>query len=350
MKVFRSPNNPIIKPEDVKPSRDDFEVIGVFNAGVTRFKDEVVLLLRVAERPINKHPDIVLTAIYDVSNGQLIIKEFSKGDPENDFSDPRLIITPKGTYLTSISHLRLARSKDGIGFEIENSPAIQPANDYETFGLEDPRISLIDNTYYINYVGVCPLGVTTCLASTKDFTTFERHGVIFCPDNKDVVLFPEKVEGKYYALHRPVSPLFGKQEVWIAESPDLRCWGNHRYLMGPRPDYWDEIKIGAGAVPFKIDQGWLEIYHGVDRNNRYCLGAVLLDSQEPWKVIARTEKPVFEPQADYECNGFYGNVVFSCGLLCEDNKLKIYYGAADTVICYAELSLQETIKALNLFG
>jgi predicted GH43/DUF377 family glycosyl hydrolase len=349
VKVFRSPNNPIIKPEDIKPSRDDFEVIGVFNAGVTRLKDEVVLLIRVAERPINKHPDIVLTAIYNVSKGKLVVKEFSKGDPENNFEDPRLIITPKGTYLTSISHLRLARSKDGIDFKIENTPSIQPANDYETFGLEDPRISLIDGTYYINYVAVYPLGVTTCLASTKDFTTFERHGVIFCPDNKDVVLFPEKVGDKYYALHRPVSPLFRKQDIWIAESPDLRCWGNHRYLMGPRPDYWDEKKIGAGAVPFKIDQGWLEIYHGVDRNKRYCLGAILLGSREPWKVIARTEKPVFEPQAHYECNGFFGNVVFSCGLLCEDDKLKIYYGAADTVICYAELSLKETIKALNLF-
>jgi len=108
VKVFRSPNNPIIKPEDIKPSRDDFEVIGVFNAGVTRFKDKVVLLLRVAERPINKHPDIVLTAFYEVSKGKLVVKEFSKGDPENDFSDPRLIITPSRTYLTSISHLRLA--------------------------------------------------------------------------------------------------------------------------------------------------------------------------------------------------------------------------------------------------
>jgi len=350
VKVFRSPNNPIIKPEDVKPSRDDFEVIGVFNAGVTRFEDDVILLLRVAERPIGKHPDITLTGVYDVNEGELVAKEFSKSDPENDFSDPRLIITPRGTYLTSISHLRLARSKDAINFEIEDAPAIQPANDYETFGLEDPRISLIDGTYYINYIGVCPFGVTTCLASTKDFNTFERHGVIFSPDNKDVVLFPKRVEGKYYALHRPVSPLFGKQEVWIAESPDLRCWGNHRYLMGPRPGYWDEIKIGAGAVPFKIEQGWLEIYHGADRNNRYCLGAVLLDSKKLWKVIARTERPIFEPEAEYECNGFFGNVVFSCGLLCEDDKLKIYYGAADTVICYAELSLEETIKGLNLFG
>lgn len=348
MKVLRSTENPIITPDNVKPSRDDFEVIGVFNAGVTRFKKEVLLLLRVAERPVIQNPDIVQTAIFDINKGQIIIKEFSKSDPEIDFSDPRLIITPKGTYLTSISHLRLARSKDGISFDIDKIPTIGPENDYETFGLEDPRISLIDGRYYINYVGVGPFGVTTCLASTKDFKSFERHGIIFCPDNKDVVIFPEKVEAKYYALHRPVSNLFGKQEMWISESPDLWSWGNHRYLMGPRPGFWDEIKIGASAVPFRIEQGWLEVYHGVDKNNRYCHGAILLDSKEPWKVISRTERPIFEPEADYEVNGFFGNVVFSCGLLCEDNKLKIYYGAADTVTCYAELSLEDTIKALNL--
>jgi len=118
--------------------------------------------------------------------------------------------------------------------------------------------------------------------------------------------------------------------------------------MGPRPGHWDEAKIGAGAVPFKTDRGWLEIYHGVDRNNRYCLGAVLLDDSEPWKVIARTNKPILEPQAGYECEGFFGNVVFSCGLICEDDKVKIYYGAADTVICCAELSLKEIIEALYL--
>jgi predicted GH43/DUF377 family glycosyl hydrolase len=348
VKVFRSTENPIITPDNVKPSIDDFEVIGVFNAGVTRFNEEVVLLLRVAERPVNKNPDIELIAVFDVNKGRLVIKQFSKKDPNIDFSDPRLIITPEGTYLTSISHLRLARSKNGINFKIDNAPAIAPQNEYETFGIEDPRISLIDGRCYINYVGVGPFGVTTCLASTRDFKTFERHGVIFCPDNKDVVIFPEKVEGKYYALHRPVSTLFGKQDMWISESPDLTCWGNHRFLMGPRSNYWDEIKIGAGAVPFRIEEGWLEVYHGVDKNNRYCLGAVLLDSQEPWKVISRTERPIFEPKADYELNGFFGNVVFSCGLLNEDNMLKIYYGAADTVICYAELQLEETIKALNL--
>ena len=374
MKVFRSPRNPIIGPRDVKPSREDFEVIGVFNAGVARFDDEVILLLRVAERPIGEHPDVTLVGVYDLSKGEIILKKFSKDDPENDFSDPRLIIRPTETYLTSISHLRIARSKDGLDFQIEDSPAIGPANGYETFGVEDPRISFIDGTYYITYVGVCPLGVTTCLASTKDFRSFERHGVIFCPENKDVVLFPERIAGKYYALHRPVSPLFKKHEIWIAESNDLNYWGNHRYVMGPRAGYWDEIKVGASAVCFKVEQGWVEVYHGADRPGRpgrwpepdptclpqagldqtalravrYCLGAVLLDANQPWKVIARTEKPILEPQMDYEIEGFFGNVVFTCGLLNEQNKLKIYYGVSDTAICYAELPIGDVLGSLNL--
>jgi len=346
--VFRSPDNPIIEPKDVKPSRSDFEVIGVFNAGVARFKDEIILLLRVAERPISIHPDVVLVGIYDGEQDDIVTKKFSKDDSNNDFSDPRLIFTPTETYLTSISHLRVARSTDGINFEIEDTPAVAPVNEYEVFGIEDPRITLIDGTYYISYVAVCPVGVTSCLASTKDFKFFERHGLIFCPENKDVVLLPERIAGRYYALHRPASTLFRKQEIWIAESSDLVCWGNHRYVMSPRAGYWDEIKIGASAVPFKTEEGWLEIYHGADRNNRYCLGAVLLDAGQPWKVLARAEKPILEPQTNYEIEGFFGNVVFSCGLLCEDDKLRIYYGVADTAVCYAELPLQEVIESLNL--
>ncbi|MHC4423983.1 MAG: glycoside hydrolase family 130 protein, partial [Planctomycetota bacterium] len=116
----------------------------------------------------------------------------------------------------------------------------------------------------------------------------------------------------------------------------------------PRTGCWDEVKIGASAVPFKTERGWLEIYHGADGNNRYCLGAVLLDAEQPWKVIRRDEKPILEPQMDYEIEGFFGNVVFSCGLLCEDDKLRIYYGVADTAVCYAELALGEVIESLNL--
>lgn len=118
--------------------------------------------------------------------------------------------------------------------------------------------------------------------------------------------------------------------------------------MGPRSEYWDQIKVGASAVPFQIDQGWLEIYHGADRNNRYCLGAVVLDRNEPWKVLARSEEPILEPQTDYETKGFFANIVFSCGLLFEEGQLKIYYGAADTAICYAEIPLKDVLGCLNL--
>jgi predicted GH43/DUF377 family glycosyl hydrolase len=347
MQVYRCPENPIIGPKDVEPSRSDFEVIGVFNAGVARLNDQVILLLRVAERVVSTHPEQVPIPVYDVAKGRIELINFDRQDPDNDFSDPRLITRPSETYLTSISHLRLARSTDGVHFEIDKAPAIQAANEYETFGVEDPRITKIDETYYITYVGVSPLGVTTMLASTKDFNSFERHGVIFCPENKDALLFPEMINGKYYALHRPVSPLFKRNEIWIAESPDLVCWGNHRYLMGSGKGSWDDGRIGASCVPVKLDQGWLEIYHGADKNNRYCLGAVLFDADEPYKIIARSHTPTLEPQTDYECEGFFGNVVFSCGLLAEQDKLKIYYGVADTSIAYAEISIDQVLADLD---
>jgi predicted GH43/DUF377 family glycosyl hydrolase len=155
VKAWRSPKNPVIRPQDVNPSRDDFEVIGVFNAGVTRFENEILLLLRVAERPISKHPDAVSIGIYDSAQAKIVIKNFSKDDADNNFADPRLIIRPAETYLTSISHLRVARSSDGITFDIGEHATMTPAHDYEAFGIEDPRISLIEGTYYITYVAVC---------------------------------------------------------------------------------------------------------------------------------------------------------------------------------------------------
>jgi len=348
MQPARSPHNPIIEPHQIPPSRPDFEVIGVFNAAATTYQDQTILLLRVAERPRNNSPDSVLTATYDPDSDQTIIHRFPKDNPDLDFSDPRLIITPQQTYLTSISHLRLARSRDGIHFDIDPTPSLGPANPYETFGLEDPRITRIDETFYITYVAVSPYGVTTCLAATTDFQTFERLGVIFHPENKDVVLFPENIAGKYYALHRPTSPLCKTHDIWIAESPDLRCWGNHRFLISPRPGRWDALKIGPGAPPVKTPAGWLEIYHGVDDHNRYCLGALLLDLHQPGRIIAQSNHPILEPAAPYETTGFFADVVFTCGLISDDDLLKIYYGAADTSICYAEIPLQQILHSLEL--
>jgi predicted GH43/DUF377 family glycosyl hydrolase len=347
MNALRSDKNPIITPADVKPLRDDFEVIGAFNAAATRFGNEVLLLLRVAERPLANNDKFQYIPIYDPDKNELILKSLDKSDKQNDFSDPRMTFTPAGGYLTSISHLRLARSRDGINFEIADTAALGAANKYEAFGLEDPRISKIGDTFYITYVAVSSAGVNTALAATKDFKTFERKGIIFCPDNKDVVIFPEKIHGRYFAIHRPASGLFKKNDMWLAESPDLLHWGNHRLLFSPTGGDWDCLRIGAGAVPFKTDKGWLEVYHGADKNNRYSLGAILLDKDNPAKILARTREPVLKPKADYELKGFFGQVVFTCGLLCEDEKIKLYYGASDTVTCYAELDLCEILSALK---
>jgi len=347
MMAIRSPHNPIITPADVIPSRPDFEVICAFNAGVTRCEDTVILLLRVAERPISPDDRSCLVPIYDVDTNQVAIKTFDTRDPAYDFSDPRGIKGPTGWYLTSLSHLRIARSHDGIHFDIDKTPALFPANSYEIYGLEDSRISLINGRYYINYTAVSRFGTATALASTADFASFQRHGIIFPPDNKDVTIFPEPIQGTYYALHRPSTSGLGRPEIWMAESPDLICWGNHRRIMGLRDDMWDNERIGGSAVPFRVEQGWLEIYHGADMNHRYCLGAVLLDTNEPWKVLARSQQPILEPETPYEREGFFGNVVFSCGALYEGGMVKIYYGVADTSMAYAEISLESILQGLQ---
>ena len=347
MSIFRSPNNPIILPQNVKPSRSDFEVVCVFNAGVIRYDGDVLLLLRVAEKPINNNENIELVPVYDIDADKVIVKEFSKDNPEIDFSDSRFVRTPTEQYLSSLSHARLARSKDGIHFEVEEQPALMPANEYESFGVEDTRITFLNDNYYITYSAVSPLGSMISLASTQDFCTYERHGIIFCPDNRDVEIFPEKINGKYYALHRPNSGEYNKREIWIAESNDLISWGNHRRVMGVRENFWDSGRVGGSAIPFRVEGGWLEIYHGADKNDRYCLGAVLLDANEPWKVLVRSKYPIIEPEMDYEVNGFFGNVIFNCGVLSEGDLIKIYYGAADTCICYAEIALTDILKGLQ---
>ena len=221
-------------------------------------------------------------------------------------------------------------------------------NVYEMYGIEDPRITLIDGTYYINYSAISPeTGVTTCLASTKDFKTFQRHGVIFTPDNKDISIFPAKIGGKYYALNRPASAEYGFRDIWMSQSPDLLHWGRHESIMQCRPGFWDDGRIGSSSVPCLTDAGWLEVYHGSSKGNRYCLGASLHDKTDPTKVLGRSKEPLMEPEAEYELHGFFGNVIFNCGLLCEDGLLKIYYGAADEVIAYAEVSLAEVLDSLS---
>lgn len=349
MKVYRYEENPLVTPADISPHRKDFEVLGTFNAGIATYKEETIMLLRVAERPISLDKETIKSPVYNAKTKELEILEFQKEDPSYDFSDPRIIREQgkeKFKYLTSISYLRIARSKDGRNFTIDDEPFIYPSNELETFGIEDPRITQMGDTYYIYFSAISPIGVGEVLVSTKDFISHEHHGMIFCPENKDVLIFPEKINDKYYALHRPVPYSNGAPEVWIAESDNLLYWGNHKHLIGLRDDMWDNGRIGGGAVPIKTEKGWLELYHGASKENRYCMGAVLLDLNDPAKVIARSHQPILEPEADYEVEGFFGNVVFSCGVILEGDVVKMYYGVADTSMACAELSLKEILDSL----
>ncbi len=348
MKVYRYPENPLITPEDVKPSRPDLEVVCVFNAGVASCRGETILLLRVAERAIGDERCARVPVLECGKDGScIVVKEFKRDDSSCDFSDPRVIATPDQVFLTTISHLRVARSKDGRKFTVDPNPGLYPDRPSESFGLEDPRITEIGGTYYIAYKSVSPTGICVSLATTTDFYEFQKLGHIFCPENLDVCIFPEKVHGRYAALHRPVPRFLGSLNMWVAYSPDLMHWGDHHFLLGTEAGSWDSGRTGGGAVPIRTEKGWLEIYHGATPDDHYCLGAVLLDLNEPHKVIARGREPIMKPEAEYETHGFMPNVVFSCGALADGDKLTIYYGAADMVIAGAELSISEILESLS---
>ncbi len=357
MRVRRSRCNPIITTNDVKPSRDDFKVDGVFNAGVTEYNGEVVLLLRVAESVNIDTKNIVKIPFLFEKGGkyELEIKELDKEKENYDFSDSRSVWSfaegnksRKIIYLTSLSHIRLARSKDGENFIIDEKPFIYPNDKHEVWGIEDPRVTKIGETYYINYTGVSQYGAATALVTTKDFETYERHGIIYPPENKDVSIFPEKINGKYYAYHRPVPKAIGNPDIWVSTSPDLFHWGNHTHLISVNEDTWENGRIGGGAPSFKTEKGWVHIYHAADKDDRYCLGAFITELNDPTKIIAKTNKPLVEPEEDYELYGFFGNVVFTCGLIIKENVVKIYYGAADEVMALAEIDIEDVFEALGV--
>lgn len=285
--------------------------------------------------------------VYNES-GKIEIRTFDKSDPLLDFTDPRVINYNGKDYLTTLSHLRLVCSDDGINFhEPEGYAPIFGQNRLEAYGIEDCRVTKIDDTYQLTFTEVSSYGVGVGLIQTKDWKTFDHKGMILPPHNKDCAIFEEKINGKYYALHRPSSPQLGGNYIWIAESPDLEHWGKHQCIATSRKGFWDSARVGAGAAPVKTKEGWLEIYHGANEKHRYCLGALLLDLNDPTKVIARSEQPLVEPTAEYELTGFFGNVVFTNGHLVEGDKIKMYYGASDEVICGAELSISEILNTLK---
>ncbi len=288
--------NPIITLEDIP-----FPCNTVFNSAVTKFGDEYIMLLRVEDR-----------------QGHSVVLK--------------------------------AHSGDGYHFVVDKTPCLfpsekEPFKTYEARGVEDPRIMQVEGVYYVMYTAYSQYGPRIALAKTEDFEEYKRVALVSAPGNKDGVLFPEKINGKYARLDRPITNGIGN--IWISFSDDLVYWGGSKLIAEIRRDYWDSFRIGASVPPIKTDQGWLEIYHGVkmtDSGPIYRLGAFLLDYEDVSKMLGRSDIPILSPREPYERIGDVNNVVFSCGAVVEpDGEIKVYYGAADTCICLARATVQELV-------
>ncbi len=342
----RAIKNPLLSPKDLTPSNGNMIIECLLNPGVFEFNGKIGLLVRVAERTIQKEGNISVPIYNDL--GKVEILDFNKNDPKLDASDARVINYDGVDYLTTISHLRLLFSDDGIKFyESAAYPSIFGEGMYESYGIEDCRVSQIEDTYYLTYTMVSPNGVGVGLRTTKDWKNFDKKGMIFSPHNKDCAIFEEKINHKFYALHRPSSPELGGNYIWLSESPDGVYWGNHKCIAKTRAGRFDSKRLGAGCAPIKTEKGWLEIYHGATQENRYCLGAILLDLNDPSIVIARSEEPIMEPMADYERTGFFGEVIFTNGHLVKGDEISMYYGAADEFVGLATFSIKEILKTLG---
>lgn len=262
-----------------------------------------------------------------------------------------------GEYDNYISRIGYAVSRDGVNFVRNKEPIFTPKVEFDKGACEDPRITKIDNKFYVTYVALCkppfeggkyvPNSTRIALASTNNFREFKRHGDITPKGAKerDAVFFPEKIKGRYVMLHRPrnwIGDKYGtkKPSIWIAYSNDLIHWYGHKIVMKPH-EWWEFKQIGAGAPPIKTERGWLEFYHGVDKNHVYRLGVALFDLADPSILLARQGDPILEPEKCYEVHGDASNIVFTCGAIRLGNQYYVYYGGADKVIGVATVNVDK---------
>ncbi len=250
------------------------------------------------------------------------------------------------------SIIGLAESDNGFDFTARPEPFIVPATagafaEYEEFGVEDCRICGIDGEYLLTYSAYSRHGVRIGLARTRDFDSIERVALITQADLRNVVIFPQKFDGRYARLDRPHSEI-SPWAMWISYSPDLVHWGDSRVVIKPVQYHWDEMKIGPGATPIKTPQGWLNIYHGVFPTmdgSVYRLGVALHDLNDPAKVLGVSDEWILQPEDPWERTGYVHNVVFTCGAVPEDDgTVKIYWGGADTVMCVGTAQIDELVR------
>lgn len=253
---------------------------------------------------------------------------------------------------TGRSIIGLAESDDGFNFKPRPEPFMVPSKEpafyeYEEYGLEDPRITSLEGAYYITYSAYSRHGVRIGLAKTLDFESVERIAFITQADHRNIVLFPEKINGQYARLDRPHTDT-SPWSIWISFSPDLCHWGDSRIVIKPVAYHWDQMKIGPGAPPIRTDKGWLNIYHGAAQTMDGCvyrLGAALHKLDDPAQVLGVSDCWILQPEDPWEIVGYVHNVVFTCGAVPEDDgTLKLYWGGADKVMCAGTAAIDELVQ------
>lgn len=273
--------------------------------------------------------------------------------------DGATILVARVEDLTGVSHLRVARSRNGIdGWTIDPKPLLERVDgvDSERWGFEDARVVFVPELgrWVITCTSYGPAGPAVYLATTEDFTAVERHGVILHAEDKNAALLPYRIDDRWVLFHRPLTEFgHGHGEIRLSRSPDLVSWSAPEDVLRPRYGaWWDSRRIGIGPPPLQTEHGWLLVYHGVKETVAGCIyrvGLALLDLEEPTRVLHRMSEWVMGPLADYERVGDVPNVVFPCGLVHDEatDEVRLYYGAADTSICLATAQLADLLTAVR---
>lgn len=275
--------------------------------------------------------------------------------------DGETVVLARVEALTGISHLSVARSANGIdGWVVDPVPLLAAADGIESeqWGFEDPRIVRVEelHRWVITCTAYGPAGPAVYLATTEDFRSVERHGIIRRPDDKNAALLPERIGGHWVLFHRPMTTFDSAAHsgILLSRSTDLLGWTAPEQVMQPREGaWWDSLRIGIGPPPLKTERGWLVIYHGVKQTvagSIYRVGLALTALDEPTRVVGRAPGWVLGPLAEYERVGDIPNVVFPCGLVHDEatGQIRLYYGAADTSICLATAQLDDLLAAITL--
>ncbi len=310
--------------------------------------------MRAGERELfRRHPDNPILTAADWPHPVNVVF-----NPSAAIVGDETVLLARVEALTGISHLTTVRSANGIdGWAVAVEPLLAPHEGIESeqWGFEDARSVWVEELgkFVITCTAYGPAGPAVYLASTEDFVSVERRGVVVTPEDKNAALLPERVGGKWILFHRPTTGYGGVSQAGIAlsRSDDLVSWSPPESVMQPRSGAsWDSLRIGIGPPLLKTEHGWLLIYHGVKETVGgaiYRVGLALLDLEEPTRVLRRLPYWIFGPREPYERQGDVANAIFPCGVIVDNSgELRIYYGAADTSICLATGRLEELVEAV----